>query len=123
MLIWGPPGTLWFGAPGKFWFGAPQLPSTLWFEAPSFEGVGKEQKCNNKQSKPTPAALAIDKNLFFQGLLHNPLLIMIYTKYDIAYNILILVIFHTFFHSYYSIFFFLNKWGAPLQVGALGTCL
>ena len=33
-----------------------------------------------------PAALTPDKNLFFTGPFHNPFLITLYKKYDIAYN-------------------------------------
>ena len=48
-----------------------------------------------------PAVLTPDKNLFFRGPFNYPLLIMVYKKYDIAYNASVLVIFNTIFHSYW----------------------
>ena len=54
-------------------------------------------------------ALSADKNLFFRGPFHNPLLIIINKKYDMAHILL-------FFFSYLKEFFFWSD-GGPLAGG------
>ena len=58
-------------------------------------------------------ALTPGKNQFFRGPFHNPLLIIIYKKYDIAYKTHILVFF---FFSYFKSFSFWSD-GGPLTGG------
>ena len=65
-------------------------------------------------------ALTPGKSQFFRGPFHNPFLILIYKKYDIAYNTPILVIFSSiffFFFSYLKEFFFFWSYGGPLAGG------
>ena len=64
-----------------------------------------------------PAALTTDKNLFFKDSVHNPLLIMVYKKYDKAYNAPILVIFNAFFITVIIRFSFFWSDGGPPAVG------
>ena len=64
-------------------------------------------------------ALTLGKNQFSRGPFHNPLFIIIYKNYDTAYNTPILLI----LFGHLMSFFFFGQMGAPLQVGALGTCL
>ena len=40
-------------------------------------------------------------------------LIMVYKKYNIAYNVRVLVIFNAIFYNYRRIFIFLVRWGPP----------
>ena len=70
-------------------------------------GPGGEQNAEN--------ALTPGKNLFFRGPFHNPFLIIIYNKYDIACNTPILVLFFHFIFSYLKTFFWSD--GGPLAGG------
>ena len=63
------------------------------------------------------AALTSDKDLLSRGPFQNQLLIIIYKKYDLAYNAPILVIFSSVFHSYHRNFFSFWSEGGPLAGG------
>ena len=63
------------------------------------------------------AALTSDKDLLSRGPFQNQLLIIIYKKYDLAYNAPILVIFSSIFLSYNRDFFSFWSDGAPAGGG------
>ena len=56
-----------------------------------------------------------EKNWFFRGPFHNPLIIIIYNRYNVAYNPPFLSFALPFFHSFHRDFFFV-RWGPPRHV-------
>ena len=114
------------GAAGTLWFGEPILWGGWGGARWNDEIIKNRSLCHTSPPSHlrSPAALTPDKNLFFRDLFHNLLLIMVYKMvYKNMINPNSCHFQYFFFFTVIIGFSFFWSDGAPLQVGALGTCL